>query len=50
MLITAQNLPMRNDGIPWGTVLIAVIIIGGVGYMSYQALKPIEPTYSPKKT
>lgn len=37
MLITTKNLPMNNAGLPWGTIILAVILIGGVGYMSYQA-------------
>ncbi|MFM2331378.1 MAG: hypothetical protein RIQ74_198 [Pseudomonadota bacterium] len=35
MLMTTQNLPMNNGGIPWGTIAIATIIIGGLGYMTY---------------
>ena len=50
MLIATKNLPMRNDGFPLGTVLIAAVIIIGVGYMSYQAMKPIEPILPPAKT
>lgn len=49
MLIATKCLPMRNDGFPLGTVLIAAIIIVGVGYLGYQVLKPIEPIVPPAK-
>ena len=38
--MTTQNLPVNNGGIPWGTVILAVVIIGGVGYLGYQVMKP----------
>lgn len=40
MLMTTKNLPMNNRGVPWGTVILAVVIIGGVGYLGYQVMKP----------
>ena len=49
MLITTQKLPMAsNDGIPWGGIVIAIIIIGGVSYLSYQAFKPMPALNSSK--
>jgi len=40
MLITTTSLPMSNgDGLPWGTIAIVVLIIGGLGYFGYRALQ-----------
>jgi hypothetical protein len=39
MLLTPKNLPMSNGGIPWGLIFVAVIFIGGAGYMTYQVMK-----------
>jgi hypothetical protein len=37
-----------ENGNQWGTILVAVLIFGAVGYLGYQALKPIEPITSLK--
>ncbi len=40
MLIEQTHFPQRQGGnIPWGTIILAVVIIGGVGYMTYQVMK-----------
>lgn len=46
MLMTARNLPMNNGGLPWGTIILAVIVIGGVGFLGYQAMQ--SPIIMPK--
>ena len=48
MLMTTQNLPMRNNGIPWGTIILAVIVIGGVSYLGYQAMQSPIIVSNPK--
>ena len=49
MLITTKNLPMKiGNGNQWGTILVAVLTFGAIGYLGYQALKPIELVSSPK--
>ncbi len=30
---------MKNGGLPWGTIILAVIVIGGVSYLGYQAMQ-----------
>ena len=39
MLFTPTTLPMNNSGIPWGTIILALIIIGGVGYITYNIMQ-----------
>lgn len=39
MLITTNNLPMNKGGIPWGPIILTLVIVGGVGFISYQAIK-----------
>ena len=47
--MTIPNLPMKNgSGPPWGAIILAVVVFGAVGYLGYQALKPIEPINSHK--
>ena len=39
MQFTTQNLPMKNSNMQWGTIILAVVIIGGVGLITYNAIK-----------
>ena len=43
MLFTSTT---NNGGIPWGTIIIAAVLIGGVGYMTYHVIK--DPVIIPK--
>jgi threonine/homoserine/homoserine lactone efflux protein len=36
--MTTRNLPTENGGIPWVPIILAVVVVGGVGYLSYQAI------------
>jgi len=33
------NRSKPGDGLPWGTIAIVVLIIGGLGYFGYRALQ-----------
>jgi hypothetical protein len=48
MLITTNNLPMNNGGLPWGSIILAVILVSGVGYLGYRAFQPPKPISEPK--
>lgn len=44
MLINPPNLPMGKGGIPWGSIILAAIIIGGVSYVGYHTIIAPELT------
>ncbi len=48
MLMTTKNLPMNNGGMPWGTIILAVVIVGGVGYLGYQVMSSPKIISKPK--
>ena len=49
MLIEQTHYPLAKGGdFPWGTVIVAVLVIGGIGCAGYYLMKPIEPIYEPK--
>lgn len=48
MLLTTKNLPMNNGGLPWGTIILAVLVIGGVSYLGYQAIQAPKIIPNPK--
>ncbi len=48
MLMTTKHLPMNNGGVPWGTVILAVVFIGGVSYLGYQVMKSPKQIAEPK--
>jgi hypothetical protein len=50
MLITTKNLPMNNGGLPWGAIILAVIVIGGVSYLGYQMIQAPKLTANHKTT
>ena len=48
MLITTNNLPMNDGGFPWGSIILAVVIVGGVGYLGYRAIQSPKLMPEPK--
>ncbi len=48
MLFIPKNIPMSNSGLPWGKIIIAVILIGGVSYLGYQMIQEPKLIASPK--
>ncbi len=48
MLLTTKNLPMNNGGIPWVPIILAVVVLGGVGYLSYQVISSPKTIAKPK--
>lgn len=39
MLVETKTLPMQKPGFPWGTLLVAVVILGGITYLSYSTFQ-----------
>lgn len=48
MLFTIKDLPMQNNGIPWGPIILAVVIVGGVGYLGYRTIQSPKLIPEPK--
>ena len=47
--MTIPNLYVNsNSGVPWGTIIIAILIVSGLSYLSYQAFKPMPALNSSK--
>lgn len=39
---------MKNDALPWGAIILAVVIVGGIGYLGYRAIQAPKPLPEPK--
>lgn len=43
MLIQQTHYPLQGNSFPWGTVAVAVLLVAGTGYLTYQAFKTPKP-------
>lgn len=39
MLFSTPGLPMKQGGVPWGTIFVAAVFFGIIGYIGYQSMK-----------
>ncbi len=49
MLIEQTHFPLGQSGnIPWGTIIFVSIVVGGIAFVGYQAMKPTVIIPKPK--